>query len=79
LAIEALDVFCMSRVDPNVPVEESVGGMAELVGEGKILCRFSAFLPKLRSALHAFAATYRSTVIFLLSVVSMRRSQQRRC
>jgi aryl-alcohol dehydrogenase-like predicted oxidoreductase len=35
LAIETLDVFCMSRVDPNVPVEESVGGMAELVKEGK--------------------------------------------
>jgi aryl-alcohol dehydrogenase-like predicted oxidoreductase len=35
LGIEMLDVFCMSRVDPNVPIEESVGGMAELVKEGK--------------------------------------------
>src|SRR5271167_3226692 len=35
LGIETLDVFCMSRVDPNVPVEESVGGLAELVKEGK--------------------------------------------
>jgi aryl-alcohol dehydrogenase-like predicted oxidoreductase len=35
LGIETLDVFCMSRVDPNVPVEESVGGMAKLVNEGK--------------------------------------------
>src|ERR1700693_3136862 len=35
LGIETLDVFCMARVDPNVPVEESVGGMAELVREGK--------------------------------------------
>src|SRR5215469_16946912 len=35
LGIETLDVFCMSRVDPNVRVEESVGGMAELVREGK--------------------------------------------
>src|SRR5271156_2139453 len=35
LGIETLDVFCMSRVDPNIPVEESVGGMAELVKEGK--------------------------------------------
>jgi aryl-alcohol dehydrogenase-like predicted oxidoreductase len=35
LGIETLDVFCMSRVDPNVPVDESVGGMAELVREGK--------------------------------------------
>ena len=35
LGIETLDVFCMSRVDPNVPIEDSVGGMAELVKEGK--------------------------------------------
>jgi aryl-alcohol dehydrogenase-like predicted oxidoreductase len=35
LGIETLDVFCMSRVDPNVPIEESVGGMAELVKYGK--------------------------------------------
>ena len=39
LGIETLDVFCMSRVDPNVPIEESVGGMAELVTEGKRLER----------------------------------------
>lgn len=57
LGIDALDVFCMSRVDPNVPVEESVGGMAELVKEGKTrfislseasaesLCRSSAVHP----------------------------------
>ena len=35
LGIEMLDVFCMSRVDRQVPVEESVGGMTELVREGK--------------------------------------------
>ena len=35
LEIETLDVFCISRVDPNVPIEESVGGMTELVKEGK--------------------------------------------
>jgi aryl-alcohol dehydrogenase-like predicted oxidoreductase len=35
LGVETLDVFCMSRVDPNVPIEESVGAMAELVEEGK--------------------------------------------
>ena len=35
LGVDTLDVFCMSRVDPNVPIEESVGGMAELVKEGK--------------------------------------------
>jgi aryl-alcohol dehydrogenase-like predicted oxidoreductase len=35
LGIETLDVFCMSRVDPNVPIEDSIGGMAKLVSEGK--------------------------------------------
>ncbi len=35
LGIETLDVFCMSRIDPEVPVEESVAAMASLVKEGK--------------------------------------------
>jgi len=35
LGIDTLDVFCMSRVDPDVPIEESVGGMARLVEQGK--------------------------------------------
>jgi aryl-alcohol dehydrogenase-like predicted oxidoreductase len=35
LDIEALDVFCMSRIDPDVPVEDSVAAMAALVKEGK--------------------------------------------
>jgi aryl-alcohol dehydrogenase-like predicted oxidoreductase len=35
LGIDTLDVFCMSRVDPAVPVEASVAAMAALVKEGK--------------------------------------------
>jgi aryl-alcohol dehydrogenase-like predicted oxidoreductase len=35
LAIDTLDVFCMSRVDRAVPIEESVGAMAQLVNQGK--------------------------------------------
>lgn len=35
LGIETLDVFCMSRVDPSVPIEDSVGAMAKLVEAGK--------------------------------------------
>ena len=35
LGIECLDVICISRVDPNVPIEEQVGGMARMVEEGK--------------------------------------------
>ncbi|MGH6675826.1 MAG: aldo/keto reductase, partial [Xanthobacteraceae bacterium] len=35
LGVDCLDVFCMSRVDPRVAVEESVGAMAEFIKEGK--------------------------------------------
>lgn len=34
LGVDALDVFCMSRVDPDIPIEESVGAMAKLVERG---------------------------------------------
>lgn len=34
LGIDCLDIFCMSRVDPKIPVEESVGAMARLVERG---------------------------------------------
>src|ERR1700746_1470195 len=60
LGIETLDVFCMSRVDPNVPIEESVGGMAELVKEGKTrfisLSECSAASLRRGSALHPLAS-----------------------
>jgi aryl-alcohol dehydrogenase-like predicted oxidoreductase len=36
LGIETIDLFYQHRVDPNVPIEETVGGMAELVKEGKV-------------------------------------------
>ncbi|HLF77405.1 MAG TPA: aldo/keto reductase [Dehalococcoidia bacterium] len=36
LGIESLDIFCLSRVDAQVPVEESVGAMAKLVEQGKV-------------------------------------------
>jgi aryl-alcohol dehydrogenase-like predicted oxidoreductase len=36
LGVDVLDIFCMSRVDPNVPIEESVAGMARLVEQGKV-------------------------------------------
>jgi aryl-alcohol dehydrogenase-like predicted oxidoreductase len=35
LGIDCLDAFCMSRVDPTVPIEDSVGAMARMVEEGK--------------------------------------------
>jgi len=36
LGIETIDLFYQHRVDPKTPIEETVGGLAELVKEGKI-------------------------------------------
>jgi aryl-alcohol dehydrogenase-like predicted oxidoreductase len=37
LGIDHVDLYYQHRVDPNVEIEETVGAMAELVEEGKIL------------------------------------------
>jgi aryl-alcohol dehydrogenase-like predicted oxidoreductase len=37
LDTDHVDLYYQHRVDPNVPIEETVGAMAELVQEGKIL------------------------------------------
>ena len=36
LGIEAIDLYYQHRVDPNTPIEETVGAMADLVKEGKV-------------------------------------------
>ncbi len=36
LGVDVIDLFYQHRVDPNVPIEETVGAMAELVQAGKI-------------------------------------------
>lgn len=36
LGVEHIDLYYQHRVDPNVPIEETVGAMAELVRAGKV-------------------------------------------
>ena len=36
LGVETIDLYYLHRVDPQVPIEESVGAMAELVAAGKV-------------------------------------------
>lgn len=36
LGIDCIDLYYQHRVDPNVPIEETVGAMADLITEGKI-------------------------------------------
>jgi aryl-alcohol dehydrogenase-like predicted oxidoreductase len=38
LGMDYIDLYYQHRVDPNVPIEETVGAMAELVEAGKIRC-----------------------------------------
>jgi len=37
LGTDRIDLYYQHRVDPNVPIEETVGAMAELVEQGKVL------------------------------------------
>jgi aryl-alcohol dehydrogenase-like predicted oxidoreductase len=36
LGVEHIDLYYQHRVDPNTPIEETVGAMAELVAQGKV-------------------------------------------
>jgi aryl-alcohol dehydrogenase-like predicted oxidoreductase len=36
LGVEQIDLYYQHRVDPSTPIEETVGAMAELVGQGKV-------------------------------------------
>ena len=36
LAVDVIDLYYLHRKDPNVPIEESVGGMQDLVAAGKV-------------------------------------------
>ena len=36
LGVETIDLYYQHRVDPNVPIEETIGAMAELVHAGKV-------------------------------------------
>ncbi len=36
LGVDEIDVYFMHRVDPNTPIEETVGAMARLVEQGKV-------------------------------------------
>ena len=38
LGVDTIDLYYQHRVDPNTPIEETVGAMAQLVKEGKVRC-----------------------------------------
>jgi aryl-alcohol dehydrogenase-like predicted oxidoreductase len=60
LGIETIDLYYAHRIDPNVPVEETVGAMAELVKQGKVrwlgLSEASAATIRKANAVHPISA-----------------------
>jgi len=60
LGIDHIDLYYMHRRNPDVPIEETVGGMAELVDEGKVryigLSEVSADTLRAACAVHPIAA-----------------------
>lgn len=60
LKINTIDLYYAHRIDPNVPVEEMVGAMAELVKEGKVrylgLSEASANSIRRANAVHPISA-----------------------
>ena len=60
LGVEHIDLYYMHRRDPEMPIEEAVGGMAELVKEGKVrhigLSEVNADTLRRAAAVHPIAA-----------------------
>ena len=60
LQTEVIDLYYMHRPDPNVPIEDSVGALSDLVSEGKIrmigLSEMSADTLRLAHAVHPISA-----------------------
>jgi len=60
LGVEQIDLYYQHRVDPNVPIEETVGAMARLVTAGKVrhlgLSEASANTLRRASTVHAITA-----------------------
>lgn len=36
LGMDCIDLYCQHRVDPNVPIEDTVGAMSKLIEQGKV-------------------------------------------
>lgn len=68
LQTEVIDLYYLHRVDPETPIEETVGAMAELVKQGKVrhigLSEASANTLRRAAAIHPVAAVQSEYSIF---------------
>lgn len=72
LGTDHIDLYYLHRVDPQVPVEESIGAMAELVSEGKVrhlgLCEVAPATIRRAHAVHPLTAVQSEYSLFERSV-----------
>ncbi|MGX5818383.1 aldo/keto reductase [Chitinophaga lutea] len=72
LGVDTIDLYYAHRVDANVPIEETVGAMSELVKEGKVrylgLSEASAASLRKASAVHPIAALQSEYSLFVRDV-----------
>lgn len=61
LGVETIDLYYQHRVDPNVPIEETVGAMSELVTAGKV--RFLGLSEASAHTIRAAHATHPITAV----------------
>ncbi|WP_406332551.1 aldo/keto reductase [Streptomyces sp. NBC_00203] len=63
-----VDLYYLHRIDPKVPIEETVGALAELVAEGKVrhigVCEASAETIRRAHAVHPLAAVQTEYSLF---------------
>ncbi|MFD3327922.1 aldo/keto reductase [Streptomyces sp. NPDC058701] len=68
LGTDHIDLYYLHRVDPAVPIEESVGAMAELVAAGKVrhigLCEAAPATVRRAHAVHPLAAVQTEYSLF---------------
>jgi len=68
LKTDYIDLYYLHRVDPNIPIEETVGAMGELVSEGKVralgLSEASADTLRKAHAVHSISAVQSEYSIF---------------
>lgn len=73
LGTDVIDLYYLHRVDPEVPIEESVGAMSELVREGKVrhigLSEASAATIRRAHAVHPLAAVQSEFSLFARDVL----------
>lgn len=68
LGVNYIDLYYQHRVDPNVPIEETVGAMSDLVKEGKVrylgLSEASASTIRRAHAVHPISSRCKANILY---------------